>query len=81
MLSYQYRCHLTIANLSSVLFYKGRVQNGISEKDREPLYEMPTVALFDVSHGSEYFEHGSCCNFEEVETTVNLLPIIGSWNV
>lgn len=73
MLSIQYRCHPRIADICSYAFYNGNVKNGIVENDREPLYNMPTIALFNVRCGEESFKAGSISNTSEAITVINLV--------
>lgn len=73
MLSIQYRCHPSIADICSKLFYKGKVTSGVSEEDRRPLYEMPTVCLFNVVSGSEKSMRGSYINEQEITTVISLV--------
>jgi superfamily I DNA and/or RNA helicase len=73
MLSIQYRCHPSIAGICSRLFYENRVKNGIGADDRQPLFGLPTMCVFDVACGQEKFERGSTCNFTEGITVVCLV--------
>jgi hypothetical protein len=73
MLSIQYRCHPAIAGICSRLFYKGRVQNGVSDEDRAPLFRLPTLCVFDLPSGQERAERGSVANDVEAIAVVRLV--------
>lgn len=73
MLSIQYRCHPSISNICSELFYQNRIKNGVTPEDRMPLFGMPTMCLFNVSCGSERFRGGSVCNDSEAIVVVALV--------
>ncbi|KAH0803082.1 protein ZGRF1 isoform X10 [Histomonas meleagridis] len=77
MLQTQYRCHPSIADICSCLFYKGMVKNGVTEDDRRPVLEtLPTMCLFDVKCGAEQYRGGSICNAAEAITVVNLVKYL-----
>jgi hypothetical protein len=76
MLGIQYRCHPAIAQICSRLFYGGRVRNGISEEERQPLFEMPTLCVFDVACGEERFDRGSIRNTAEAIVVVAIVRFL-----
>ncbi|OLY81737.1 Protein ZGRF1 [Smittium mucronatum] len=53
LLSTQYRCHPQISKLLNMLFYKNRLVDGISEKDRLSVFQgLPSMSFIDVYEGS-----------------------------
>lgn len=73
MLSIQYRCHPRIADICSYAFYGGKVKNGITEEDRAPIFQMPTLCVFNVTCGEEMMKGGSTYNTSEAIVVVNLV--------
>ena len=54
LLRTQYRCHPTICNLSSELFYDGRLKSGVTASSRQPLVRLsPLTAYNCTDYGSE----------------------------
>ena len=72
MLSIQYRCHPFISNICNLLFYKNKIINGINEFDRQPLFGIPTLSIFDLSNSIEILKNNSVCNTSESITTILL---------
>ncbi|OHT08379.1 hypothetical protein TRFO_23138 [Tritrichomonas foetus] len=76
MLSIQYRCHPSIADICSYSFYDGKVKHGISKESREPLFGMPTMCVFNVKCGQESLRGGSTYNTCEAIVVVNLAKFL-----
>lgn len=76
MLSIQYRCHPRIADICSYAFYNGKVKNGVTEDDRAPLFQMPTLCVFNVICGEESMKGGSIYNTAEAITVINLVKYL-----
>jgi len=79
LLDTQYRMHPAISQLPSDLFYAGRIQDGITQEDRQapegfawPRPEYP-VAMLPVNHGEEVAEGNSKSNRAEAEAVVAVL--------
>jgi superfamily I DNA and/or RNA helicase len=72
----QYRCHPKISSICSKYFYDNKVKDGIAESDRSPLYNMPTVCLFDCHNGTETIDKNSYSNFTEAATVVSLVQYL-----
>ncbi|XP_069124760.1 uncharacterized protein [Argopecten irradians] len=71
----QYRCHPVISNLANTLFYDGRLINGVTTADRQPLVpDVPTLCFFDVSKGQEQSDDGgSYYNEKEADFVTSLI--------
>ncbi|XP_033739049.1 uncharacterized protein LOC117326402 isoform X2 [Pecten maximus] len=74
----QYRCHPVISNLANTLFYDGRLSDGVTTSDREPLVpEVPTLCFYDVSKGQEQADDGgSFYNEKEAVFVTSLIQAL-----
>ena len=54
MLRTQYRCHPSIGQLSSSLFYGGRLRSGVSESDRSPILSLAPIVAYDTRMGVDH---------------------------
>jgi superfamily I DNA and/or RNA helicase len=75
MLRTQYRCHPLISRIPCALFYGGRLVDGVSADDRDPLIDdLPTLCFYDVHSGQERkAASGSVYNMEEARFVVAVL--------
>eukprot|EP01028_Stygiella_incarcerata_P006999 TRINITY_DN28518_c0_g1_i3.p1 TRINITY_DN28518_c0_g1~~TRINITY_DN28518_c0_g1_i3.p1 ORF type:complete len:678 (+),score=175.00 TRINITY_DN28518_c0_g1_i3:1051-3084(+) len=79
----QYRCHPHISRLPNMLFYDGKMKDGISIEDRAPLvHEVPALLLID-SQGSreERMGYGSYVNEAEASVVVHLATLFAQCGV
>ena len=75
MLRTQYRCHPAISEICNKMFYDGRLLNGVSAAERQPLIKwLPTLAFIDVNEGVEQNQpDGSFSNLKEAKFVASLL--------
>ncbi|GLI60456.1 hypothetical protein VaNZ11_002613, partial [Volvox africanus] len=70
LLSYQYRCHPLLSGIANAAFYGGRLRDGCSASDREPLLlGLPTLAFVEVQ-GQAQVDGASRSSYNMTEAQV-----------
>lgn len=83
LLRRQYRCHPDLSALPNELYYGGRLLDGCSREQRQPVVPgLPALSFVEVREGQEQFDQGrSCYNEREARVAVRvarwLLDIAG----
>ncbi|PRP77512.1 hypothetical protein PROFUN_14265 [Planoprotostelium fungivorum] len=78
LLRRQYRCHPKFSRIANVMFYEGRLEDGVSEEDRKPLEEsIPSLLFCNDDRGEETRDRfGSYHNDYEVKLVCHLIRLL-----
>lgn len=73
----QYRCHPRLSAIPNSLFYKGQLEDGVSESDRNPLLPSLPTLCFVTSNGHEACaQDGSYYNSQEAHDVISVIRVL-----